>query len=75
MSRRLGHHRVALFGRIRRCDFTRGSLSLGVRLRLQKPRPGQRLFLLPVDLDEELSAARLAPCLSVCMFPAITIMD
>lgn len=54
------------------------SVSLGVGLEVSKAQTRSNItfFLLPVDLDVELSANSLAPCLPVChLFPTVIIMD
>lgn len=56
-------HRVALFGKVRKCGLIRVNVTLleevcywGRALRYQKPKPGTgTVFLLPADLNVELS--------------------
>jgi hypothetical protein len=56
---------MALFGRIRRCGFVRGSVSLGEGLDVSKAQARPNGFLLSADLEVKLSAILFA-CVPPC---------
>jgi hypothetical protein len=63
-------HRPTRSGTLRRFGFVGGNISLGLGLRFQKLKQSSGvhcLFLLPVDLDIELSALSPAPSFPECL--------
>ena len=66
----LSHQEVALLEKDWGCGLVGGSMSLRVGFEVSKaqasPRVSLSLFQLPVDLDIELTAIFLTPCLPLC---------
>lgn len=71
-----GHEGTALFRRIRRHGLLERSVSLGMGFRSPNEAQRHSLFLLPENLDAELSVPSPAPWLPLCaMLPDMITKD
>ena len=71
-------HKLIVGGTIRRCDFVRESVTVGVELEVsyaQAMHSETAYFLLPMVQDVELSAPSPALCLPARHHAAVLIMD